>query len=133
MDTHTVPARTLIDARTTSIRITTLPPDVLPAPIREATSVPSARARLAEARPVRLLPAPAARRRPRGAVRVAVTLAVLVVVAAGGAVAGHARLGLSALAPLAHVVVTVAVLVALAGLAASAARVHCPGCRGMRR
>jgi uncharacterized membrane protein len=29
--------------------------------------------------------------------------------------------------------VTVAVLVVLAGLAAGAARVHCPGCRGVRR
>jgi hypothetical protein len=133
MATHAVPARTLIDARTAPIRITTLPPDVLPAPIRAAAPVPSGRVRLAEARPVRLLPGPAARRRPRGAVRVAVTLATLAVVAGGGVLAGHARLGLSALASLAHVVVTVAVLVALAGLAAGAARVHCPGCRGVRR
>jgi hypothetical protein len=36
MAPHTVPVRTLIDARTAPIRITTLPPDVFPAPIRAA-------------------------------------------------------------------------------------------------
>jgi hypothetical protein len=130
MAAHTVPVRTLIDARTTSIRITTLPPDFLPAPIREATSVPSTRVRVAEARPVRLLPGPAVRRRPRGAVRVAVAV---LVVAAAGVLAGHARLGLSAMAFLGRVAVAVAVLVALAWIAARVVRVHCPGCRGVRR
>jgi hypothetical protein len=133
MNTHTIAGRVLIDARTAPVTITTLPPDRLPAPVREAPPAAGSRARLAQARPVRLLPGPSVRRGPRVTVRVAATLAVLAAVAVAGALAGHARLGLSALATLGRTAVAVAVLVGLGCLAAGAVRVHCPGCRGVRR
>jgi hypothetical protein len=126
----THPARVLVDARTMPVTITTLP-DRLPAPVRP--TLPIGRRTQLEPRRARPVTVPAVRSGSRPVVRAAVAIAALAVVAAAGLLAGHARLGLSLVAALGRVALGVVVVAGLAALLAGAARVHCPGCRGVRR
>jgi hypothetical protein len=122
-------ARVLVDARTMPVTITTLPPRPGPVPVAAPLRVPAVRVDRRAVEPVR----PTARR-TRPAVRAAAAaVAALTVVAAAGLLAGHARAGLAPLAALGRAVLAVAVLAGLGCLLASPARVHCPGCRGVRR
>jgi hypothetical protein len=130
--TTRTPARTLVDARTTPVTITTLPPRPGPVPATAPLRVPAVRADRRPARAAAPVPSPARPTCP--AVRVSVAVAaVLAAVAVAGLLAGQARAGLAPLAALGRAVLAVAVLAWLGCLLASTARVHCPGCRGARR